>query len=97
QPIFFWRLLARSDDFHLVTILQRMAQWHEFMIYFCAYASRSNVGVYFECKIQSRCAIWQLHQSALWREDENFVRKEVHFEVVHEIKCALFGTGKQAS
>src|SRR5690606_38908716 len=87
KPIFFGSLLAGRDDFYLVAILQVMAQWYQFMVHLGSNTAGSEIGVYFEGKVERSRVVGQLDKCPLGREDENLIRKEVHLEIVEEIHC----------
>src|SRR5690606_14614562 len=91
QPILLGRLFVGSNDFDLVSILQGMTEWNQFVVYLGSDTGGTNVGVYLEGKVQCCSSVGQLNKCTFGCEDEYFIGKEVHLEVIQKIQGILLG------
>ena len=69
-------------DFHLVSVVQGVAELDVSSVYLCAYAPASQVGMDGEGEIEHGSSLRQLVEVALGAEHEHFVFIQVEFELV---------------
>ena len=86
EPILLGLLLARRDDFHLITAVERMGERDQLVVDLGSDATGSDLGVHAECKVERCGAFGQGEEIAIGRKDKDLLTVEVEFELVNEVQ-----------
>ncbi|MNI32924.1 hypothetical protein D3C73_868500 [compost metagenome] len=73
----------------MVTILQNVAKWDQFMVHFGTNTTCTNIGVDLKGKVQCCGIVRQLNQCTFWREDKNLIGEKIHLKIIHKIHGIL--------